>query len=347
LGLGFLFHYVTLPAGVGFAVAVLLTRRRHLRGLWLWLGAASAALPPVAWLLFRSWAYRHAPPGVLLVHIIEPLFGLQRDNIGFYAVAGSALLGLPLLPLYGFGLVGAVNRARERDPWAWAVLAPTFGVLAFFVFFYDWADKRFLLYVFPLVVALLAVAFDALLRFASKGGARAPAAFLLVSFCLLWNVIRYPSYGIRYVALTPRDFFEGRSLEGKTSGKLVVSIRGGHVVRLHDTYRAAFREGLFDYERPRFECGILPADRAALEWIGGRLDTFLPAGAPVGLFRPKDWPADDWTATNKVSILLKRPVTAPAPILPIVLGTEPVPNAETIFWCGRFRVYRRLPVPTP
>ncbi|HEV8268548.1 MAG TPA: glycosyltransferase family 39 protein, partial [Thermoanaerobaculia bacterium] len=87
LGLGFLFHYVTLPAGVGFAAAVLLTRRPHLRRLWLWLGLAVAAVPPAGWLLFRSWAYRHAPPGVLLVHIIEPLFGLQRDNIGFYAVA--------------------------------------------------------------------------------------------------------------------------------------------------------------------------------------------------------------------------------------------------------------------
>jgi len=295
LGAGFLFHYAAPIAGLGFALAVLLTRRAQLRRRELWEGALLATALPIVWLLVRH-ALQVAHPGH--DHPVESLLRLTAHHAGFYAVAVAALLGLALLPLYAVGaarLLLATPRCAVAD----AALAAGLPLLLFWAFLYDWRDKRFLIYVLPFAMPLLAAGIEALLAYARRSPAALAVVAAYLPAALLWNQIAYPPFGIQYLALTPRDFIDlGDHLEGAS------------VVRYHRRMRDALGGALFDFRRRPLPCADA-GGRAELEALKPCVDRALRPGEPLGVAIPPLAPVEGWVAVNRLSNLLLRPMAAP------------------------------------
>ena len=114
LGAGFLFHHATVIAGVGFAVALVLTRTADIRRSEAWQGLAGGGVLAGGWAVAR-WALQHADPSA--PHPVqEELVRFSPENVRFYVVAGTALLGLLVLPLYGMGLPNSRLRTFRTAP---------------------------------------------------------------------------------------------------------------------------------------------------------------------------------------------------------------------------------------
>jgi hypothetical protein len=327
LGIGFLFQYAAVPAGVGFAAAILIARREHLGRKELWSGAALSIVIPALWLAARAWHYRTHPAAPR--HGVEALLHPSLGHLGFFAFAGTALLGLALLPLYAAGLfrMMAGDSVGVRDYRA-AVLAPPAAMGIFFFFLYDWADKRFLFYLFPFAACLLAEGLASMIAFSRKGFLRLLGASTYLLIALLWNQIHYPSYGIDYLAITPRDFLDRAGL-----------LRGAPVVRLHDRFLSAFSRGLFDFRLRPADCRLGEGYEALLR-LRPILDERLGRGVPIGLYTPAGWPADYWSSVNRASNVLERPVVRPD-LAPCGLAGVEVPGKKTILTVAPYVVVCR------
>jgi 4-amino-4-deoxy-L-arabinose transferase-like glycosyltransferase len=309
LGLGFLFHYAAVPAVAGFAVAVEIWRRGDLRQRSLWIGAALGSVIAVSWMLVRWLEYRWHPD--FPRHGVEALLGWTPRNVLFYLLTGTALLGVALLPLYAIGLLRLAQGRRPGDlNFRLAVLSPLAGLGIFFGFFYDWTDKRLLFYLFPFVVAVLAGGIDAVLRY-SRGPSllRAVTMAYLVG-AIAWNQIHYPTYGLRYLALTPRDFLKLEYVEG-VKGKATLRFEGASIVRLHRRVRDAFRWGLFDISSRAVDCNLSDPGYESLAALRAALNERLGRGAAVGLDPLPGWPPDYWSSLNRASNALERPIVRP------------------------------------
>jgi hypothetical protein len=308
LGVGFLFHYATLPAGVGFGVAILLTRRGDLRKRALWQGVAISAVLPGLWLIAR---WRHLATHPERHHAIEELVRFTLKNVPFYLVTGVALCGLALLPLYAAGALRlAVRPSVRRDAWRVAYLAPLFSLGVFFVLLYDWADKRFLVYLFPCAVCVLAEGLAVLAGFAARGPAPRAFAAAAVLLAIAWNQIQYPPYGIQYLAVTPRDFLNEAWRPAHTS-----------LVHLHTSIPGGLRGGLFDFGLNPGACtdpsGLhdLAAEKPAIDRLLGPED-------PVGLVCKVLPPVEYWVTVNRLGNVLLRCVVAP-PQARLSISREP------------------------
>jgi hypothetical protein len=246
---GYLFHSATAVAGIGLGVAFLLTRRGDLQRREVWQGLGGAVFFAGGWKLARE-LHHHLHPGGLQ-HDVEALLYLSAENVRFYAIAGLALLGLAILPLYGAGLLRLAARDFPDRAWRATVISPLASLAVFWIFFYNWADKRFLYYLFPFCICLLAEGLDALATYARRGHLATALACAYLGAALLWNQIRYPSYGARYLALTPQDFLEASVIEhAKPFGKATFYLAGARVVRLNGSFLASFSRSLFDVRLP-------------------------------------------------------------------------------------------------
>lgn len=145
---------LVLPAA---AVTVALLRRDHLRGREPWIGAALLMALVGAWLgLKAAWLGTAGDHLVRNWSLVHPHLGF----VGFYAHAALAFFGWPALALIAAGVARAgarqVRRARgsgeglphshrlaDALPFTGLLLA---GTLLFFVFFYQWPARRFLIY---------------------------------------------------------------------------------------------------------------------------------------------------------------------------------------------------------
>ena len=195
-----------VPVAVGFGVAFVAVSRGDLRRSELWAGLIASAIVVGGWITFRWSFYRAHPRGPR--HGVEALIRPSLSNLSSYAYAAIALMGLVPLALY---LAGALRFVRSPSPpprWRAAVLGPLTGLALFFGFAYDWADKRFLLYALPFLVCFLAEGLALLRDLARKGAVAAVASAGFLALALLWNQIRYPSYGIEFLALTPVHFLQ-------------------------------------------------------------------------------------------------------------------------------------------
>ncbi|MFI5180522.1 MAG: glycosyltransferase family 39 protein [Thermoanaerobaculia bacterium] len=316
LGVGFLVHYVALVAGMGFVLALFMARRDHLGLTELWAGAAVSCVLPALWLVARSSFYRMHPEGPRVVPeaLLRPTF----THVGFFVITSVALLGLPLLPLYLGGFVSALARLREKGrDYRSTILALPIVMGIFFLVIYDWADKRFLFYLFPFLACFLAEGLSRLFAWARASGLRLLAASAYVSVALLWNQIHYPTHGIQYVALTPRDFFDA-----------VGRMKGAPVARLHDRWVSAFADGLFDYRLRPADCR-LDGGYTGLLRLRPLLDEMLGRGVAIGLYAPAGWPADYWSCVNRASNILERPVVRPD-LAPCSLAEQEVPGTRTL-----------------
>lgn len=308
LAVGFLFHHATAVVGLGFAVAMVVTRRTDLRRKEPWQGLVASAIVAGGWALFR-WSQGHANPGGRW-HPQEELLGFAPENAQFYVVAAIALLGIAVLPLYVAGFLRLVKSGFPDPAYRVSVLAPLMSLSLFWLFFYDWVDKRFLYYQFPFCACLLAEGLESLLSFARRSRLAAGVAGTFLALTLLWNEIRYPTYGLSYVALTPLDFFEARAVQ-RESGKTTFGFRGARVVRLHETLGAGFSGSLFDVRLAPPSCSLDSPSFTCLGSLKADADRLLVPGEPIGLDPPAGWPPDFYASLNRLGNVLLRPVVRP------------------------------------
>jgi hypothetical protein len=338
LALCFLFSYVALPAAVGFGVSLVLSRREHLTVRQLWTGVVVFGVAVIAWVAFRYVQY-HGSMGPR--HGVEALIRPGLSNVGFYLFAGLALVGLGPLPLYAAGLLEALKPGNpaERDRF-FAMLGPLVSVTAFWMFVYDWADKRFLLYVLPFLVSFLAGGLALLLKWARMARPATVACAGYLVCAVLWNQIRYPSYGFFYLALTPQRFVEA-ARTSTPAYKTELHVAGSRVVRIHETLSAAFTRGLFDPRSTSGDCPISAPEYRCLGELKREADRLLRPGEPIGLFTPRVWPVDYWSATNRLANVLLRPVVLPNLASVTFEGSE-VPGTETaLARCGPYALVAR------
>jgi hypothetical protein len=172
-GLSALTQPVGWLAAVPAALVVLARRRRDLTSRRLGAGVVLFLGLPGFWVVLHLAAF-----GSLEGNAARQwdLLAPHADSIPFYLFAAASLLGLPGSVLLVFGLGLAARRSREDDGRLfWLALFAT--VLAFFVFFYDFNAKRFLVYLVWPAGLFLAEALGRLRRGALFGA----AASLLVA----------------------------------------------------------------------------------------------------------------------------------------------------------------------
>lgn len=327
LGAGFLFSYAAVPVTVGFGVAVLVVSRGDLRRRELWAGLIAFALVVGGWIAFR-WSFYRAHPGGPR-HGVEALLRPSLANLSFYAYAATALVGLAPLALY---LAGALRFMRSPAPpprWRAAILGPLIALSLFWGFVYDWADKRFLLYALPFLVCFLAEGLALLRDFARNGTAAAAAAAGFLALALLWNQIRYPSYGFNFLALTPVDFLQA-GLTFTPAQKAVLHLEGARVVHPYGRFLESFSRGLFDPRRVDVPCPVANQGYSCLAVLKSEADRLLPPGQPVGLLTPRGWPSDYWSSTQRLANALLRPVASPGEAEIMLAGIESVPAGADV-----------------
>jgi hypothetical protein len=325
LGVAFLFSYAAVPAGVGLALAVLAVRATDLRSRELWKGVLGAAAVGVGWLAVRAWFHRVHPDAPR--HDFEALLRPTLSNLTSYAIAGVALLGLLLLPLYALGgvrlLAGDAASRRYRAASVWTAST----ILVFVVFLYDWADRRFLVYALPFFTCALAEGLESLRAFAARGRLATIAAATVLVSCILWNQIRYPSYGFGYLALTPKHFLEASRTVGRNL-KTELHLTGARVVRLHETLPSSLSRGLFD-PRPRATpCVLSDPAFSCLGTLKGAVDRALAVGQPIGFRPPASWAGDRLMSFIRLRNVFQRPVVDPPDADVSLAGVEAAPGAD-------------------
>lgn len=178
-GLAALAQPVTALWVLASLVTVLALRRRHTREPRFWAGLLLFAILQAAWLASKAIVFGansdHLARQAGLVHP-------HASAVLFYLWAWVALLGLPAGLLAAAGLVPAVRRAGASAPRFFSLVLLAF-LLTFFVFFYDFHAKRFLVYAVWPAGLLLAEAL-ALLRQRAAFGVVAGLAVLTAALPL-------------------------------------------------------------------------------------------------------------------------------------------------------------------
>ncbi len=325
LGAAFLFSYAAVPAAVGLALAVLAVRAEDVRSRELWKGVLATLAAGLGWLAVRGWFHRVHPDAPR--HDFEALLKPTLSNLTSYAISGAALLGLLLLPLYVLGGLRLLGEDAASRRYRAASFLTASTILVFVVFLYDWADKRFLVYALPFFTCALAEGLESLRNCAARGrlAAIASAAFLVA--CLLWNQIRYPSYGSAYLALTPKHFLEAVST---TTGNLKTELHltGARVVRLHETLPSSFSRGLFDFRPSVAPCLLGDPAFSCLGTLKAAADRILGEGQPIGFRPPRSWPADRIVSFIRLRNVLQRPILDPEAADISLAGVEAAPGAD-------------------
>ena len=325
LGAAFLFSYAAVPAGVGLALAVLAVRAEDVRSRELWKGALATVVVALGWFAVRTWFHRVHPDAPR--HDFEALLRPTLSNLTAYAISGAALLGLLLLPLYALGGLRALAGDAASRRYRAASFFAASTLLVFVVFLYDWADKRFLVYVLPFFTCVLAEGLEGLRTYASRGRIPAIASAALLAACLLWNQIRYPTYGFGYLALSPMHFLEATRTTTRTLNT-ELHLTGARVVRLHETLASAFSRGLFDPRSSKVPCVLADPGFACLGTLKSAADRLLGAGQPIGFRPPRNWPADRIASFIRLRNVLQRPILDPPAADVSLAGVEVTPGAD-------------------
>jgi hypothetical protein len=329
LGAGFLFSYAAAPVAVGFGAALLAVSRKDLRRREFWAGLMTCAIVVGGWVAFRYWFYRAHPSGPR--HGVEALLRPSLANVTFYAFAATALLGLVPLALYLAGALRLAGSPSAPPRWRAAILGPLIALSLFWFFVYDWADKRFLLYVLPFLACFLAEGLVLLRDFARSGRAAVAAAAGFLALALLWNQIRYPSYGFFFLALTPVHFLRA-GLTFTPSQKAVLHLKGAAVVRPFGRALESFSRGLFDPRRVDAPCSLTDRAYSCLAVLKNEVDRLLPPAQPLGLLTltPRGWPSDYWSSTQRLANAFLRPVALPGEADIMLAGIEAVPAGADV-----------------
>ena len=325
LGAAFLFSYAAVPAAVGLALAVVAVRAGDVRRRDLWRGAAVTVAVALGWFAVRAWFHRAYPSAPR--HDFEALLRPTLSNVTTYAISGLALLGLLLLPLYAFGAVRMLAGDAGLRRYRAAAFGTASAILVFVVFLYDWGDKRFLVYVLPFFTCALAEGLEGLRAYAARGRLAAAASATLLLACVLWNQIRYPSYGFGYLALTPKHFLEAARTTTPTLNTRL-HLRGARIVRLHETLASGFSRGLFDPRQTAPPCALAEPGFACLGTLKGAADGLLAEGQPIGFRPPRNWPADRIQSFIRLRNVLQRPIFDPEAADISLAGVDATPDAD-------------------
>ena len=279
LGAGFLFSYAapSLQASL---------RRRAPRGRAGAIsdggnsgrGARGAAFVAGGWIAVRALSRVH--PGAPR-HDFEAL-SHRPPNLGFYAISGPALLGLCLLPLYAPASLRFAGGTFRPRAWSGRGGLSASRSLCSSSFSTTGPTSAFS---FTSSVSHLPARgrVRALAAWARRGALRGRAACASLLAALLWNQIRYPSYGFRICPDT-EELSRGGSPPGVTLRRNL-HLTGARVVRLHGRLPSSFSAASSTSVRaPRvrrpgalFAClGALKARRIG---SSGRANHRIPAAA--------------------------------------------------------------------
>ncbi|HEY7215450.1 MAG TPA: hypothetical protein VIC28_12520 [Thermoanaerobaculia bacterium] len=284
---------IAIPA----ALTVFLHRRRDLRSRWLWAGVFLFIALPGLWIVLRLTVFGSAGHNLARqLNLLAPHGGSSF----FYLYGLASLLGIPGVLLLGAALAGAVPAAhRESGRFFWATLLAVLAV--FFVFFYDFNAKRFLVYLIWPAGLLIA---DALGRLRSRA-AFATAAGLLVA----GSAFPLPVAGhhVSWIGLWPLPpVYLHAAVTGRPSGSPVLQPSG---VRL-----AAFSPA----DLPRF-ANLWRVWSARRAWASAprpeRLDPARVKADRAALFvflDPSDGGGRHWTLPRLSNALLKPVEFVPA-----------------------------------
>ncbi len=337
LSLAFLFSYAALPAAAGFAAGLLATRRRDVGSREALVAAALFVGTVGFWFGYRAWHHHSLPGGPH--HDVEDMLRFSVSNVRFFGFAGLALVGLVPLPLYVRGAAAFLEGAHGTRAWLAANVAPAASLAAFFFFVYDWADKRFLLYLLPCLIVCLAEGLGKLRTWASRGALPTAAAIAFLAAALLWNQIRYPTYGISFLALTPRDFLQAAVTMTKTA-KTEIHLAGAQIVRVHDSPFAGFSRGLFDPRPTPVRCATDEPSYACVAVLRTRADSLLKSGEVIGLDPPAGWPGDYYSQLNRLGNAFQRPVGLPGNASLAFVGSERANYGPPVEACGPYALVR-------
>lgn len=298
LSVSFLFHYAGAVVGAGLALAVLVYRRKDFATRWPWLALAVAAPLPAAWMVARALHNRASGNA----HVIEALVQPSFENLWYYAVVATALLGLAAVPVYLSGLVRLLpSRGKPLSPWSQAVLFPLLSLALFFTLVYSWADKRFLYYLFPFAVAVAAVGISLVVSFGRRGRIHAALATLLLAVVLLWNRIPYPAATHSLLALSPRDFWD--SARGLSTARMQSASRTWSIELLAT-------DGFLSFRSPQTTC-TSRREFEANQSLRTFVDSRLGRTEAIALAGRGGDSTHYWIDTNRLTIALERPIVKP------------------------------------
>jgi hypothetical protein len=143
---------LTQPVGILLAAPAALTlalcRRDHLKARTPWIGAALFAALPGLWIALRPAGGQADVPSRQW-----DLLSFHLGSVPFYGWALLSMLGLPACLVLAVGLIGAVRKGGDAPLFVVSLFAVLTG---FFVFFYSWEARRFLVY--PVWMAGLLIA---------------------------------------------------------------------------------------------------------------------------------------------------------------------------------------------
>lgn len=142
-GLAYLTQSAALLWAPAVVVTILLARPRDLRSPFPWAGLLLFAGAPVLWKAVQLAAL--GTEGNLPARQWE-LLRFHTDSVSFYLYAFVSFFGLPACLLLIPGLAWTARRAVARSASHLFLLALFAGLLAFFVFVYDFNARRFLVY---------------------------------------------------------------------------------------------------------------------------------------------------------------------------------------------------------
>ncbi len=152
------------------------------------------------------------------------------------------------------------------------------------------------------------------------------AAFL--AGCLLWNQIRYPSYGFGLIALTPKLFLEAaRTTKGNLKTEL--HLTGARVVRLHEYAGLEFfPRALRPPSCARSPCSLADPAFACLGTLKTAADRLLAEGQPIGFRPPRGWPNGQIVSFIRLRNIFHRPIVDPVAADISLAGVEAAPGAD-------------------
>ena len=255
----------------------------------------------------------------------EELLRFSVGNIAFYAVAGTALLGLAVLPLYGAGVAEVICEGPRLSRHSWP--RPFSPSLSSGFSSTTGPTSVSSYYAFPFCICVLAEGLEVLAAWARRGRLAATVAAAFLVACLVWNQIRYPTYGIFYLALTPTLFLD-TARTTRSDLRSDAHPMAARVVRLHETLASSFSRGLFD-PRPRpAPCELSDPAFACLGTLKTAADRLLAEGQPIGFRPPRGWPVDRIASFIRLRNILERPIVGPASADVSLAGVEAAPGAD-------------------
>ncbi len=205
--ISFTFQYAAFLLLPGYLIIILLFRREHLKKRAAHIAFFTGAAISSVWFLYRWRAFGDP------FYSPKPYFrlvGLHVDSVFFYLFNLVGTLSIPVTILF---ITGLLKSPFMKDSGAKKVSLTMLTLLlcnvAFWVFIYDWNDRRFILYWSLPVYYFVTCAIDPLVRaYRNDNRAIKAALIIILAIVFMYNQLGYSGHPLTAdkVALAPYRF---------------------------------------------------------------------------------------------------------------------------------------------